>query len=163
MLFWFCAALSLFQIPFTNPIAIKLARGEYCVRREDFASRRPFLDAKNKGVGLSAEVVLRGRKNALGRILQFAFDGKNRSRRRNKGERPRHPRQDASAIRFREMCYEHHRHTMFIGKIFVSAKQSADLDDAVGVEATTVSGAQTPVQRVHNDKPRLANLAKKLR
>ena len=90
-------------IGFPNPIhqiqlRSKLARGEYGVRGEDFAACKTLFDAKNKGIGLSAEVVLRGRKDALGRIVQFAFDRKYRSCRRNKGERPRHPRQDASAI-----------------------------------------------------------------
>jgi hypothetical protein len=146
-----------------NPIAIKISRGEYGVRGEDFASRRPFLDAKNKGIGLSAEVVLRGRKDALGRIVQFAFDRKYRSCCRNKGERSRYPRQDASAIRFGEVRDEYHRHTMFVGDMFILAKQCADLDDAIGVETANVSRAQTPDDRVHNDKPRLANLAKKRR
>ena len=61
------------------------------------------------------------------------------------------------------MCDEYHCHTMFIGEMFVLAKQCADLDDAIGVEAADVSRAQTPVDRVHNDKPRLADLAKKHR
>ena len=118
---------------------------------------------KRERRGLSTEIVLLGREHTLRRVVRFALHLKT--------ERAAAPKAKEPVIRARllprlglgEMRDAHQGDAMFVGEIFVPAKQRPNLNHAIGVEAANVGRPEAPVDRVYDDEAWLANLAQKFR